>query len=259
MSAVTEPAVPTGEQSARPVVLPPLLVHSIRAGGVRRVALPLSPQPELVSFDGGGSFWSWRPRKRELLDNIRSQWPQALLEFAPYRAGERLWVKETWATVWPAWCGDGRVYDDEHLLGRPIRPEECVIEYRADSLAAYPGEWPEEEARGNPEAPKWRTPLHMPQGLSRLALRVRRVHAEQVQLVTERGALSEGVSRTATGGGQAFTPFPPLPGGARQAGFKRAKEAYASRWQQLYGRRAPWESNPWVWRIDFEIEEVTGG
>lgn len=250
MTGETEPAL-------RALVLPPLVVHSILAGGVRRVALPLSPQPELVTFSEGGAYWTWQARPSLLLDNIHSRWPDELLPHAPLAVGERVWVKETWAAIWPEWCEDGLLYDDEHPDGRPLRLEECVLEYRADSLAPYPGHWPEEAARGNPEAPKWRSPVHMPRTASRLTLLVTRVHAERVSQVTERGSLREGVSgRVARSGGREFTPFPPLPNGQRQVAERRAKEAYARRWQELYGRKHRFEEDPWVWRVDFELVEA---
>src|SRR5690606_36915160 len=205
---------------ARPVVLPPPVVHAITAGAARRVALPLSPQPALVPVDGGGSFWSWWPRKREFLDSMHAKWPQALLEFAPCREGERLWVKETWA---PA-----------HGAGQ-------AVVYRADELALRAG------------GRKWRSPLHMPREASRLCLVVRRVHAERVPWVSERGALVEGVARVATGEGWRYSPFPAT-GEARPAVYARAREAYAARWDEVYVHRLPWDGDPWVWRLDFDVE-----
>ncbi len=42
------------------------------------------------------------------------------------------------------------------------------VEYKADSGNPYPGEWPADEARGYDDAPKWKSPIHMPRHASRI-------------------------------------------------------------------------------------------
>lgn len=95
-----------------------------------------------------------------------------------YRVGDRLYIKETWAALWP---------DEEP---RPI--EECNIEYKADTNEPYPGGWPAEEARGNPDAPKWRSPIHMPRWASRINLTVCSVGVERLQDISDKDAIAEG-------------------------------------------------------------------
>lgn len=202
------------------LILPPLTVHAILHTGVRRVALPITPQPVRTELPEGGAILSWQARPSELIDNIHSKWPDALLEYAPYKPGQTLWVKETWAQA-----------------------NGTSLEYRADTLAAKPK-----------TAPRWRSPAHLPYQSCRLLLEVTRVHAQPVQQVTERGAQVEGVTPAPERGGKpAFLPFTPHESRREVAEYRRAREAYESRWQHLYQRKYPWESNPWVWRVDFNL------
>jgi len=142
--------------------------------------------------------------------------------------GDRLWVKETWAAVWP----------DED----PVPLEQCNIEYKADTGDLYPGSWPAEEARGNPEAPKWRSSRFMPKWVARIWLEITSVRVERLQSITEDDTFAEGIVT-----GKPYT-------------YGEGVECYRALWNKLNARRGyPWESNPWVWVIEFQrlkIKEV---
>ncbi len=138
------------------------------------------------------------------------------------RGGDRLWVRETWGAVWPN--------PDE-----PAELRDCHIEYRADlpeDCTDYPGQWPAEDARGNDDAPKWRSPMHMPRWASRLTLEIKAVRVERLQAITVRDAIEET--------------------GALPALFSRLdpRDYFAHVWNAINGKRAPWASNPWVWVIE---------
>jgi hypothetical protein len=84
------------------------------------------------------------------------------------KVGDRLWVREAHALIWP----------DEDP---PERIEDNRVEYRADTDGrCLPGEWPDEE-RGNPDCPKWHPSTHMPRWASRLTLLVTATKIERVQ------------------------------------------------------------------------------
>ena len=81
---------------------------------------------------------------------------------------------------------------------------------------------------------KWRPSIHMPREAARLFLRVKNVRVERLQDITEEDAKAEGVI---CGQGQ-----------------KRwtARSAFMDLWDRINGKKNPWESNPWVWVIEFE-------
>jgi len=159
-----------------------------------------------------------------------------LIECCPYGSpGDRLWVRETWATVWPD-------IDREYAL------EECDLEYRADlppGCTDYPGGWPAGEARGNPDAPKWKPSIHMPRWASRISLDVTGVRIERVQGISKRDAIAEGIRWS-----EAFPEGYVRPG--LYHGFGSAQQAFQSLWDDINAKRGySWQSNPWVWVIEF--------
>jgi hypothetical protein len=139
--------------------------------------------------------------------------------------GDQLWVRETWAAVWP---GEVEV---------PL--QNCNIEFRADlpvDCTDYPGGWPASEARGYDGCPKWRASIHMPRWASRIMLEITGVHVERLHDISESDAIAEGVTSAI-------------------AGVKEGWEyrfAFRDLWECINAKREfGWESNPWVWVISF--------
>jgi hypothetical protein len=137
--------------------------------------------------------------------------------------GDRLWVKEAWAAVWP---GEDQV---------PLR--ECRIEYRADLPPGNndgPGEWPA-DMRSDPDAPRWRSPLYMPRWASRITLEIVGVRVERIAAITEEDARSEGVA--------------PMPRGLDD--MRPHVGAFHMLWDKINSKRTHHDPNPWVWVLVF--------
>lgn len=139
----------------------------------------------------------------------------------PYgRAGDRLWVRETWS--WDA-------------------------EYEGPGCVSYRAR--DDERQGQ----RWRSPIHMPRWASRLLLTVTEVRVERLQSITEEDAEAEGVAPykqadlTNVREVAAFFGSGPAPHLSYRAGFANA-------WDSLNGKRAPWAENPWVWVVTFRRE-----
>ena len=142
-------------------------------------------------------------------------------ERCPYGqpGGDRLYVRETWAAP--------HAYD--HLPPRLI-PQDARIHYAAT------------EDRGGL---LWRPSIHMPRWASRITLEITSVRVERLQEIDIADAQAEGVSDTG-----AFI----LDGEGNEQGGPIAE--YAVLWDQINGDGS-WESNPWVWVIEFK--RVEGG
>jgi hypothetical protein len=143
--------------------------------------------------------------------------------------GDRLWVRETWAQMCKnadpiCQCTEDYEYRENHY-----------IEYRADTGNPYPGQWPIDEARGNPDAPKWCPSIHMPRKASRITLEVVNVRVERLQDITEEDAKAEGVNFVSCDPGE------------------HPVDLFANLWDSINEKRGfGWDTNPLVWVVEFK-------
>lgn len=139
--------------------------------------------------------------------------------YCPYgKPGDRLWVRETWQMNEP--------------------PSGAI--YRADDVAGH--------IDGG-----WRSSMFMPRWASRLSLDMTGVRAERLQEITTADAMAEGIPQTA---GEAHAldliDLDKTPG--HEWDNRTSAENFAVLWDAINGKRAPWESNPWVWVVEFRPE-----
>jgi len=79
--------------------------------------------------------------------------------------------------------------------------------------------------------------MFMPRWASRITLEITGIRVERLQEITEEDAIAEGIIETSHA----------LPGGKLTAYGE-----YMLLWDALNAKRGyPWESNPWVWVIEF--------
>lgn len=139
--------------------------------------------------------------------------------------GHHLWVKETFAE-YPT---DG-----------------CYI-HRADEGAAL-------EAMGTDLKGCWKPSIFMPRKASRITLLVKNIRVERLQEISEQDAIAEGVERLEDG----WKCYGNCP--EHEQGYDRrtsAKASFMSLWNSINGKTYPWDSNPFVWVVEFE--RVGGG
>lgn len=156
-------------------------------------------------------------------------------QFCPFgQPGDRLWVRETFGYVSP----------DEHE-----RPHsECNIEYRADlppGCTDRPGNWPAAECAGDPARPRWRPSIHMPRKAARIILEITDVRVERLNGISEDDCRKEGCQ-----GGHGAIP------GYQYSATPR--EQFSHLWQSIYGQES-WDSNPWVWVVEFKQVSAVAG
>ena len=178
---------------------------------------PVKPQPQKVYYDGqihddDGLY--------VIIENQSGGLEQRVL---PYHPGDILYVREAWQYM-------GAVSADSRIADRYI--------YKAD----WSGEKPI----------AWRPSIHMPREAARLFLRVTDVRVERLQDMTEADAVAEGFEAIKCDhpGGYPCTD-------CMNTGYlEPAMLGFVETWNStikptdcaLYG----WDTNPWVWVIEFE-------
>ncbi|EBY6828012.1 hypothetical protein D5835_20345 [Salmonella enterica subsp. enterica serovar Aba] len=138
--------------------------------------------------------------------------------------GDCIWVRETWAEA-------GASAPDLKL-------------YRAN----YPAHVPTHYENVPPaEDVRWTPSIHMPRWASRILLEITDVRVERVQDISQIDAIAEG-------GPPDHPSFSKI---SQEMGFSDwPRSWFAQTWWGIYGREA-WNTNPWVWVIEFK--RVEGG
>ena len=213
------------------------MVRALREGRktvTRRVVKPqpTGPNPPGQTYD----FRNKRGQWIGALDAVTGQ--NSVSDQCPYGApGDRLYVREAWQ--YADWTEDD---------GIPL------IRYRADGAERWarsiPDEWQDRvmdtwatlsepsnyDIDGRAADRRWRPGIHQPRWAARLTLDVVSVAVERVQDITESDALAEGV------GSDTYS----------------LRGDFARLWNSLNASRGyGWDSNPYVWRVEFRVVSPT--
>ena len=154
------------------------------------------------------------------------------LAVGPFGArGDRLWVREAWQVDAPR---DGS-WADTMFYGDRISPLDWIPErYRTPAHVLHRATW-DDGTRST--ALWWRPSIHMPRWASRLTLEVTEVRVQRLQDISEEDAKAEGVEMIDG------DPTPPE--------WWSYRQEFGHLWDSLNAKRAPWDSNPWVWAVSF--------
>lgn len=216
-------------------------VRGIRDGKIKALVTPIAPQPECdlpgAYFDAynGGPQWNWWTADNKVCNNHG-------MAVCPYGVpGDVLLGKEPWGALWPDGCDDGMV--EEGGRYRPIRLDECIIEYKADTDDPRPGGWPTDE----PDGPCWKSGAIMPRWAVRLRLVVQDARAVRLWDLKEAQILTLGVEIARIPERRMVTMYP---------GYSddRAQRALAPWWDRGHAPEWVWayKHNPWVWYAEIE-------
>lgn len=134
-----------------------------------------------------------------------------------YLVGNRLWVRETFATELK--FNDKPMSFFDNAGDVPIWYKADLLDYKNDFIP-----------RG-----KWRPSIFMPRWASRITLEVTSVRCERLQAITEKDAIAEGVE-------------------ALEDRCSHIAE-YLDLWDSINGKKYPWSSNPWVFVYEFKRVE----
>lgn len=165
--------------------------------------------------------------------------PEQITPFCPYgRAGDRLWVRETWC------------YND-------MGTDWAKIDYRADDgckVFGLPAGW---KIQGK-NTWAWQPSIFMPRWASRIALEVTAVRVERVQDISQADARAEGAMFWyRVGDGKRETPNGVIYSGENAPEEKRDYVAgFKILWDSINAKRGyDWNSDPFVWVVEFERVE----
>jgi hypothetical protein len=205
----------TTDTRERPILFSGPMIRAILDGKKTQTRRVIKPQPANV----------WTEAR---MDNgvacFGAPWVKGIhVMSCPYgKAGDRLWVRETWGLSAVIPMGFQRSAIDAH----GVTLARGDLAYRADEPS---GRW------------CWRPSIHMPRWASRLTLEIVDVRVERVTDITPSDAYAEGISEV----------YP-----------EHAVLAFQQLWDTINGARpgCAWVDSPWVWVVSFRrVGEHLGG
>jgi hypothetical protein len=207
------------EIKERPILFSGPMVSAILAGRKTQTRRVVKPQPDWIEevkttrYSPGPFIWP--------IGGLGQQCGAPIFKFPYGKPGDRLWVRETFL--------DGLAHRSDAERGS----REDVY-YRADGDA-------HEQFEDYTDA-KWRPSIFMPRWASRITLEITNVRVERLQDISPADVMSEGFVKF--GNGTNYVP-------GLEWAERDPQKAYARLWDIINGKKYPWESNPWVWVIEF--------
>lgn len=209
------------------------MVRAILDGRKTQTRRIMKPQPE--PCPRGGHWWPSNVFKtmlhvEEEMQNGKGGWGGLVGDACPFGdVGDRIWVRETFQgplfdyDLMDSYCKDPTQFE---------KPEFCV--YKADGVPA-----PEFYDADDELHCCWRPSIHMPRWASRILLEITNVRVERLKSISDGDAIREGCSTADMKSGDCVA------------------DVFARLWASIYGDES-WNSNSWVWVIEFKrIEELT--
>jgi hypothetical protein len=211
------------------------MVRAILDGRKTQTRRVIKPQPaDGLFFSGWISISSCKPDegKASFIDNYPLITKLNRIKCPYGKPGDRLWVRETWLPDAPC---DGS-WDDVAFYGCKGSPLSMIPEhYRKVEHCIYRASW-----KGHPLI--WKPSIHMPRWASRINLEITGIRVERVQDISGTDARAEGIEMPNTNVYNESYKQNDLPIGL-----------FASLWDSINAKRGySWESNPWVWVIEFK-------
>lgn len=219
----------------KPILFNTEMVQAILEGRKTVTRRVIKPQPYIMN--AGWSNILQIGNKGPLFpgcDNPKSS--DVRWRFCNYMPGDIIYVRETW-------------YYEEHMHdlteGEPDLPSGKYLHryvYKADNE-----DYPVNVGVGKHG---WKPSIHMPKEAARIFLKVTDVRVERLKDTTEEQAIKEGITNTSKG----FKEW--VAGWSRSAYIMSFSELWNSTIKKQDLDEYGWDSNPWVWVIEFERVEV---
>ena len=208
-----------------PILFTGEMVRAIFEGRKKQTRRVVKPQPYKDDYS--------KPTLKDGLWAFPSEVRYPMITSCPYGVfGDRLWARETLKT-----------HNDERMT------------YSADGESRYPESDDERAWIWKRKTNSTISSIHMPKWATRLWLEITGIRVERVQEINHKDALSEGCydfvveSDSKYYNDHEFTVNAPNGDIHRQT----ALIAFRELWDSINAKRGyGWESNPWVWVIEFK-------
>lgn len=208
--------------SDRPILFNGEMVRAILAGTKTQTRRPVVLE-DFKASDTTGCDFAYRD-KRSLWDDVTTA--RLIEKRCPFgMPGDTLWVRETWRPVMGGWASWIEYPDGSST---PASQVAFAAMGEMKRIAVRMSGRSEKGEAVHSEA--WHPSIHMPRWASRLSLRVTDVRVQRVQDISEADAQSEGCE-------------------SRKALYR---PMFTCTWDDIYGDKASWQANPWVWAVSFE-------
>ena len=206
----------------KPIIFNTEMVRAILDGRKTMTRRVIKPYPEgahtIMDYEDG--VWSFMCGNQGE-GGAFMDWEECRKE--PYQPGDVLWVRETWGMLYGFASGEW----EKLFPGKePPDASDNVYCYKADYSDASI-QYMKEKGDG------WRPSIYMPREAARIFLRVKDVRVERLQEISEADAKREGY------------PF------SYKAGMPIHDFIFL--WNSINAKRGyGWDTNPWVWVVEFE-------
>jgi hypothetical protein len=222
----------------RPILFSGPMVRAILNGQKTQTRRVVKPQPN-QEFVGPSMHWLYLGHGERM---VARDWKPIVR--CPYgKPGDRLWVRETHQFV-EAYDGPGVSYraddqiracvyaeDDWECLRTPVGVGKVLHDF---------GDHP------------WRPSIFMPRWASRLTLEITGVRVERLQDICEEDAEAEGVSEWGHTSEKTLDAWCRTTRKLdRSAGGPTMRGGFCALWDSINGDTYPWDSNPWLWVVEF--------
>ncbi len=203
------------EFKTRPILFNAEMVNALLAGNKTQTRRVIKPQPskDMVRMHTGNPS---EETVEALYELAIEAYKQEKPKTCPYGIpGDRLWVRETWMQG-----ANGSVF------------------YRANL---------------NDIVAKWKPSIHMPRKFSRITLEIKDIRVERVQDISSADIVDEGIPVFFDGPKTAKIRPNPSYSIASELIVKAHRKKFIQLWDSINGAKYPWNSNCWVWVIEFEV------
>lgn len=202
----------------KPILFSTDMVKAILAGRKTQTRRVVKPQPP---YKGVGVWVDTQDPRRYHFKMPGPDWDadgiliKETISTPKYMRGDILYVRETLKRIEWADGIDGIAYAAD---GEPVWD------------ITRPGRWVWKN--------KTLSSRFMPKSAARIFLKVKDVRVERLQDITENDAWKEGCVSLADKNGAVVI---------------AAKGKFHALWESINGKKYPWEVNPWLWVIEFEV------